>query len=92
MYCDMPKAASSTWIRIMYALTGRTIPGHTNVHNLALTDKESFLYSYPLDEQLERLRTNYKVMFVRHPFERLLSAFGNKVQFLYFCVKFYNIT
>ena len=72
----------------MYALTGRTIPAHTNVHNLALTDKDSFLYSYPLDEQLERLRTNYKVMFVRHPFERLLSAFGNKVRFDSICQKY----
>ena len=79
MYCDMPKAASSTWMRIMFTLAEVELDHGVNVHKVALDQEGTFLYNYPLEEQLERLATNYKAMFVRHPFERLLSGFGNKV-------------
>ena len=52
---------------------------HFQAKRLLTQSKGSFLYSYPLEEQLKRLKSDYKAIFVRHPFERLLSAFGNKV-------------
>jgi len=79
MYCDLPKAASSTWLRIMFSLAEVKLDHGVNVHKMALDQEGTFLYHYPIEEQLERLATDYKALFVRHPFERLLSGFGNKV-------------
>ena len=42
-------------------------------------DENKFLYSYDPNEQIRRLKKDYKFMFVRHPFERLLSAYRDKV-------------
>lgn len=50
-----------------------------NIHAEAMEAEGTFLYSLPVEEQLNRLKTNYKAIYARHPFERLLSAYGNKV-------------
>ena len=49
-----------------------------NIHKSTM-DENKFLYSYHPDEQIRRLKEDYKFMFVRHPFERLLSAYRDKV-------------
>ena len=41
-------------------------------------DENRFLYSFHPEEQLRRLKEDFKFMFVRHPFERLLSAYRDK--------------
>ena len=44
-------------------------------------ENNSFLYSYLPNEQIEKIKSEKwkKILFVRHPFERILSAFHNKV-------------
>lgn len=38
-----------------------------------------YLSEWPPNEQVEMIKTYYKFMFARHPFERLLSAYRDKV-------------
>ena len=38
-----------------------------------------YLSEWPKEKQIEILKTYYKFMFVRHPLERLLSAYRDKV-------------
>ena len=38
-----------------------------------------YLSEWPPEEQIKMLKTYYKFMFARHPFERLLSAYRDKV-------------
>lgn len=45
-----------------------------------------YLHEYPSSEILVKLRTYYKFLFVRHPLERLASAYRNKF------VESYNLT
>ena len=78
MYCDLPKAGSSVWMKIMLFLSQGTAWRGGNVHKESMV-QNTFLYSYLPDDQIEMLKTHYKFMFVRHPFERLLSGFRNKV-------------
>jgi len=78
MYCDLPKAGSSVWMKIMLFLSKGTAWKGGNVHKESMV-QNSFLYSYLPDDQMEMLKSHYKFMFVRHPFERLLSGFRNKV-------------
>ena len=81
MYCDLPKAGSSVWMKIMLFLSQGTAWRGGNVHKESMV-QNTFLYSYLPDDQIEMLKTHYKFMFVRHPFERLLSGFRNKVRFI----------
>ena len=80
MLCDVPKAASSILTRIMLNLNGHVIPFKANVHKEAM-ENNSFLYSYLPQDQVDWLKSKEwkKILFVRHPFERILSAFHNKV-------------
>lgn len=43
-------------------------------------DGYKYLSSYPKEQQIFMLKTFYKFMFVRHPLERLLSAYRDKVR------------
>ena len=79
VYCDLPKAGSSVWMKIMLFLSQGTAWRGGNVHKESMV-QNTFLYSYLPDDQIEMLKTHYKFMFVRHPFERLLSGFRNKVR------------
>ena len=52
----------------------------------ATMDQNRFLYSFLPEEQLQRLKSDFKFIFVRHPFERLLSAYRDKAGFRrHFC-------
>ena len=39
-----------------------------------------YLSEWPPEEQIEMIKSYYKFMFVRHPLERLLSAYRDKVR------------
>ncbi|XP_078066156.1 carbohydrate sulfotransferase 11-like [Mustelus asterias] len=81
LYCYIPKVACTNWKRVMMVLTGGgkyrdplTIPA-SEAHvasNLRTLD------GYSNAEINFRLRNYLKFIFVREPFERLVSAYRNK--------------
>ena len=73
LYCFIPKVACSQWNRIFLALDNRT-----NVKNVHFPGYFKFLSQYSEEGIKLRLRAYYKFLFVRDPFERLLSAYENK--------------
>lgn len=83
LYCYVPKVACTNWKRVFMVLLGSagqrnasSIPAEV-VHNQSAFPK---LSDYTFDE-VKFFVTNFtKYLFVRHPFERLLSAFRNKLE------------
>ena len=84
IYCEVPKVACTNWKRILLILTGKMattnpldlLPDrvhHDYAHRFLRT-----LNSYTSTEIQYRLRNYYKVIFVRNPLERMLSAYRNK--------------
>ncbi|XP_076870254.1 carbohydrate sulfotransferase 11-like [Brachyhypopomus gauderio] len=81
LYCYVPKVACTNWKRVLMVLTGTSeqrdpllipaseahVPG--NLRSLS---------EYSTSEINQRLRTYLKFLFVREPFERLVSAYRNK--------------
>lgn len=83
LYCYVPKVACTNWKRMMLILTGGTnktdplaIPADS-VHRMHKFRKLSDLKP---DAIRRRLRTYTKFLFVRHPVERIISAFRNKFE------------
>ena len=85
LFCNVPKAASTSWLRILLRLTGN--PAAMSV---ASTDRHNMhrLNGYYLERlflnstrQLARspLKDYYKFMFVREPLERLVSAYRDRM-------------
>ena len=76
-YCDIPKSASSTWRDTFCSMNAIQFKRYHTCHEL-LASKHS-LRANNIDEftQLDSLNI-VKFMFVRHPFERLASAYNNK--------------
>ncbi|XKL59658.1 hypothetical protein PGB90_000674 [Kerria lacca] len=83
LYCYVPKVACTNWKRVFMILLGSannenasSIPAEI-VHRKSTFPKLSD-YS---TEKTKYFLTNFtKYIFVRHPFERLLSAYRNKLQ------------
>lgn len=85
LYCYVPKVACTNWRRIMLVLSGKVKV--KNVLDLSARDVHGrykhlvpTLSSFNKAEIQYRLDNYFKFMFVREPFERLLSAFRNKFQ------------
>lgn len=81
LYCEVPKAGCSNWKRVLMVLSGkafctRDIP-HDTVHD---ANSLRQLESYNRTGVARRLRSYTKVLFVREPFERLVSAFRDKFE------------
>lgn len=72
VYCPIPKVASTVWKKLLLNAEGHTIKGliHRDSH-----DKMNSLRQYSLEERKKILKKYKKFMFVRNPFERLLSAY-----------------
>ena len=89
LYCAVPKVACSNWKRVLMVLNGdATDPWKirtADVHNRTL-GYFRYLSEYRPEEIVHRLSTYFKFMFVREPFERLVSAYRNKF------VDSYNLT
>ncbi|XP_070603780.1 carbohydrate sulfotransferase 9 [Erythrolamprus reginae] len=81
LYCEVPKAGCSNWKRILMILGGLAKSAanisHNNVH---YGDHLKKLDSYNVKEIKKRLKTYTKIIFVRDPMERLVSAFRDKFE------------
>ncbi|XP_047498161.1 carbohydrate sulfotransferase 13-like isoform X2 [Penaeus chinensis] len=81
LYCYVPKVACTSWKRVWMKIIGKVSPDkdlstigrytvHTSVPNLA---SQKAMVD-------EALATYKKFLFVRHPFDRVLSAFKDKLE------------
>ena len=74
MWCIVPKVGSNQWKDVMGKLE--------NLEHIPkdIFTRAGFKYfpQYQPEKQREMLRTYHRFMFVRHPFERLLSAYRDK--------------
>ncbi|XP_050730407.1 carbohydrate sulfotransferase 11-like isoform X2 [Eriocheir sinensis] len=84
IYCYVPKVACTNWKRLMMILSGRT--NETNPLNISshIPHEEGVLTRlssarYKTSVLSYKLRTYTKFLFVRHPMERLVSAYRNKL-------------
>lgn len=84
IYCYVPKVACTNWKRILLALRNGS-----KKNLLTITGNETHSYEfltlqmYSKEEILKRLNGYLKFIFVRHPYERLLSAYRNKFEKIY---------
>ncbi|XP_068695160.1 carbohydrate sulfotransferase 11-like isoform X1 [Montipora foliosa] len=75
LYCYIPKVACTQWNKVFYALKERPNV-HLDIHN---PGNYKWLNKGYSDEEIKwRLQTYFKFVFVREPFERLLSAYQDK--------------
>ncbi|MCI4378926.1 hypothetical protein PGIGA_G00221960 [Pangasianodon gigas] len=81
LYCEVPKAGCSNWKRVLMVLAGvasSTLEiNHDAVH---YSNHLKRLDSFDRRAIAERLRSYTKVLFVREPMERLVSAFRDKFE------------
>lgn len=79
LYCSIPKVACTQWKKIFLTL-------HDKMEGIRYNDHEKYhekwrfkyLSQYSIPGIKRRLRSYYKFVFVREPFERVLSAFEDK--------------
>lgn len=85
IYCFVPKVASTNWKRVLMALKRHR---RINDNPLQILGNETHAQNAfkllsqhdDVDVVYQKLRTYLKFMFVRHPYERLLSAYRNKFE------------
>lgn len=79
LYCSIPKVACTQWKKIFLILHDKTQGIQYNEHE-KYHEKWRFKYLSQYSEGAikRRFRNYYKFLFVREPFERLLSAFEDK--------------
>ena len=92
IYCFIPKVACTSFKALMLGsvsnVTIQSIIGNRNtfqlVHNPAYLKRRGLrnLIMYPKQEAEYRLHNYFKFMAVRHPFDRLLSAWRDKREYL----------
>ena len=89
LYCFIPKAACTSWKFLMLNLTRGNLKildgaseadGHQfRMYRFVHFDKDlRSLSEYPPEEQDQMLRTYFKFLVVRHPLDRLVSAYRDK--------------
>ena len=83
LYCAIPKVGCTTFKRIIAKLTGLT--GTASDREMHVHDEDymeslglRYLSRYNVDHIQHRLKHYFKFMIVRHPLERLLSAYRDK--------------
>ncbi|XP_029909339.1 carbohydrate sulfotransferase 8-like [Myripristis murdjan] len=81
LYCEVPKAGCSNWKRVLMVLGGSATSTRDIPHDAAhYANHLRRLESYDRAGITERLHSYTKVLFVREPFERLVSAFRDKFE------------
>nr|XP_040134951.1 carbohydrate sulfotransferase 11 isoform X1 [Ictidomys tridecemlineatus] len=81
IYCYVPKVACTNWKRLMMVLTGRgkySDPMAIPASEAHVAANLKTLNQYSIPEINHRLKSYLKFLFVREPFERLVSAYRNK--------------
>ncbi|RMC03038.1 hypothetical protein DUI87_20231 [Hirundo rustica rustica] len=81
IYCYVPKVACTNWKRVMMVLTGRgkySDPMEIPANEAHVSSNLKTLNQYSIAEINHRLKNYMKFLFVREPFERLVSAYRNK--------------
>ncbi|XP_019400322.1 PREDICTED: carbohydrate sulfotransferase 11 isoform X3 [Crocodylus porosus] len=81
IYCYVPKVACTNWKRVMMVLTGRgkyNDPMEIPANEAHVSSNLKTLNQYSIPEINHRLKNYMKFLFVREPFERLVSAYRNK--------------
>uniref|UniRef100_A0A8C2KHL6 Carbohydrate sulfotransferase n=1 Tax=Cyprinus carpio TaxID=7962 RepID=A0A8C2KHL6_CYPCA len=81
LYCYVPKVACTNWKRVLMVLTGDgryREPLAIPANEAHVVGNLRSLSEYSTAEINQRLRTYLKFVFVREPFERLVSAYRNK--------------
>lgn len=80
IYCYVPKVSCTTWKLLWGKLTGKQTP--SDAYKIHYQTMEMSLLGQKLSrEELRRkIQTYTKFLVVRHPLERLLSAFRNKLE------------
>ncbi|XP_030060297.1 carbohydrate sulfotransferase 8 isoform X2 [Microcaecilia unicolor] len=81
LYCEVPKAGCSNWKRVLMILNGFASSAkeiqHNTVHNGNYLRR---LDGFDRKGIYHRLKTYTKMLFIREPFERLVSAFRDKFE------------
>ncbi len=89
LYCFLPKVACSTFKALMISsasnmtideVMSKVNSDRTYLHDAKKTPKLRRLSDYSTAERIWRLGTYFKFMVVRHPFDRLLSAWRDKIE------------
>ena len=85
IYCVIPKVGCTTWKRVLLMMSGKL---HVNrltdisrklAHEGNITEKYLLpLKNYKSEEIKLRMKSYFKFLFVREPFERIVSAYLNK--------------
>ncbi|TKS91025.1 Carbohydrate sulfotransferase 11 [Collichthys lucidus] len=86
IYCYVPKVACTNWKRVMMVLTGRgkySDPMEIPSNEAHIPSNLKTLNQYSIAEINHRLKNYLKFLFVREPFERLVSAYRNKFTLKY---------
>ncbi|KAK0146498.1 Carbohydrate sulfotransferase 11 [Merluccius polli] len=81
IYCYVPKVACTNWKRVLMVLTGDgrySDPLAIPANEAHVAGNLRTLSEFPAAEINRRLRSYLKFVFVRDPFERLVSAYRNK--------------
>ncbi|XP_066255510.1 carbohydrate sulfotransferase 11-like isoform X1 [Euwallacea similis] len=83
LYCYVPKVACTNWKRVMMVLTGQS--NVTNLvdipSNIAHANSSTIRLSELPESEINKILSEYTLfLIVRHPFERLLSAYRNKFE------------
>ncbi|XP_068595044.1 carbohydrate sulfotransferase 8-like [Brachionichthys hirsutus] len=81
LYCEVPKVSCSNWKRVLMVLGGSKASTQDIPHDAAHYGNHlRRLDSYNSSGIASRLSSYTKVLFVREPFERLVSAFRDKFE------------
>lgn len=81
LYCQVPKVGCSNWKRTLMVLAGRATSVSSINHDSVHYGKHlRTLDSFDHPNIMHRLKTYTKVMFVREPLERIVSAFRDKFE------------
>ncbi|XP_042577695.1 carbohydrate sulfotransferase 11-like isoform X2 [Cyprinus carpio] len=86
IYCYVPKVACTNWKRVMMVLSSRgkySDPMEIPSNEAHVPSNLKTLNQYSISDINHRLKSYVKFLFVREPFERLVSAYRNKFTLRY---------